>query len=59
MTDPDSRLLKAKYVQGYNAQLVTKERQIVIAADLTTEPGDFGHWSRCSRPPSANSQRPG
>ncbi len=38
-TDPDSRKVKAPrgYLQGYNAQAVTTERQIVIAAELTTE----------------------
>jgi hypothetical protein len=43
--NPDSRLLKARkgYVQGYNAQVVTNEHQIVIAAEVTTESGDFGH----------------
>jgi len=45
ITDPDSRLLKAPrgYVQGYNAQVVTNENQIVIAAEVTVDPGDFGH----------------
>jgi hypothetical protein len=37
-TDPDSRNVKTPrgWVQGYNAQAVTNERQIVIAAELTT-----------------------
>jgi transposase len=45
VTDPDSRLLKATkgYVQGYNAQFVTTENQIVIAAEITVAPGDFNH----------------
>jgi hypothetical protein len=30
-------------VQGYNAQVVTSENQIVIAAEITIDPGDFGH----------------
>lgn len=44
VTDPDSRLLKASkgYVQGYNAQLVTTKDQIVIAAEITATPADFG-----------------
>lgn len=39
------RLLKATkgYVQGYNAQLVTTENQIVIAAEITVDSPDFGH----------------
>ena len=32
-----------KPLQGYNAQLAVNERQIVIAAELTTESPDFGH----------------
>jgi len=44
-TDPDSRLLKARrgLVQGYNAQAVTNEQQIVIAAEIRTTAADFGH----------------
>lgn len=44
-TDPDSKNLKAfrGYVQGYNAQAVVTEQQIVIAAELNTDPQDFGH----------------
>ena len=45
MTDLDSRNIKAPrgYVQGYNAQAVTNERQIVIAAELSADSPDFGH----------------
>ena len=45
LTDPDSRLLKATrgYIQGYNAQAAVNENQIVIAAEVTVDPGDFGH----------------
>jgi transposase len=45
VTDPDSRLLKTMggYLQGYNAQAATNEEQIVIAAEITVDPGDFGH----------------
>ena len=44
ITDPDSRNLKAfrGYVQGYNAQAVVTEDQIVIAAEIKTTPTDFG-----------------
>ncbi len=45
VADPDSRLLRAPrgFVQGYNAQLVTNENQIVIAAEVTVDTGDFGY----------------
>jgi len=45
LTDPDSRTLKATkgYVQGYNAQLVTGENQIIIAAEVNVDSPDFGH----------------
>jgi len=44
VTDPDSRNLKAfrGYVQGYNAQAVVTQDQIVIAAEIKTTPTDFG-----------------
>jgi transposase len=43
-TDPDSRNVKTLrgWVQGYNAQAATNERQIVIAAELTNSSADFG-----------------
>ena len=45
LIDPDSRLLKATkgYVQGYNAQLVTGENQVIIAAEVNVDSPDFGH----------------
>jgi transposase len=45
LTDPDSRMLKASrgYLQGYNAQAVVTENQIVIAAEVTVDSPDFGH----------------
>lgn len=44
-SDPDSKNLKAfrGYVQGYNAQAVVTEQQIVIAAEVNVDPQDFGH----------------
>ena len=44
-TDPDSKNLKAfrGYVQGYTAQAVVTEEQIVIAAEVNTDPQDFSH----------------
>jgi hypothetical protein len=45
VTDPDSRNIKAPrgYVQGYNAQAVTNDRQVVIAAEVTADSPDLGH----------------
>ena len=45
VTDPDSQLVKTMrgWIQGYNAQAVTNERQIVIAAEVTVDSPDFGH----------------
>jgi transposase len=44
-TDPDSRVVKGLrgFTQGYNAQAVTNEQQIVIAAEVMTAAPDFGH----------------
>jgi transposase len=41
-TDPASRIMKTQkeYVQGYNAQVVVTEGQIIIAADVTQEEND-------------------
>ncbi len=45
LTDPDSKRLKARegYVQGYNAQAVVDEGQIVLAAEVTNNNTD---WSQ-------------
>jgi transposase len=45
VTDPDSRRMKGnrRYIQGYNAQAVVNEQQIVIAAEITADAGDFSH----------------
>ena len=44
-TDPDSQVVKGLrgFIQGYNAQAVTNEHQIVLAAEVMTAGGDFGH----------------
>src|SRR3954454_25038033 len=44
-SDPDSRVVKAKrgFIQGYNAQAVTNEHQVVLAADVMSVGADFGH----------------
>jgi transposase len=43
LTDPDSKNMKAfrGYVQGYNAQTVTTERQIIVAAEIAPDGLDF------------------
>ncbi|HEY2657054.1 MAG TPA: transposase [Solirubrobacteraceae bacterium] len=43
ISDPDSQRMKANlgYVQGYNAQAVVDEGQIVLAAEITNNPADF------------------
>ena len=45
MTDPDSKNVKTPrgYMQGYNAQAVVNEQQIVIAAEINAGSSDFGH----------------
>ena len=42
VTDPESRIMKtsAGYVQGYNAQAMVTEDQLIIAADVTQEAND-------------------
>ena len=43
LSDPDTHLMKGHkiFVQGYNAQAVVAPNQIVIAAEVSTEPVDF------------------
>ena len=47
LTDPDSRVVKGSggrgFLQGYNAQAVANEHQIIIAAEVMTAAPDFGH----------------
>jgi hypothetical protein len=45
LSDPDTKLMKGmrNYVQGYNAQAIVNDRQIVLAAEITNDPGDFSH----------------
>ena len=45
VTDPDSRRLKARegYIQGFNAQAVVDQGQIVLAAEITNANTDWSH----------------
>jgi hypothetical protein len=45
ITDPDSKLVHGMrgWVQGYNAQAVCNERQLIVAAEVMTASPDFGH----------------
>src|SRR3954466_12437521 len=44
VTDPDSRVVKGLrgFIQGYNAQAVTNEHQVVLAAEVLSIAPDFG-----------------
>jgi hypothetical protein len=45
-TDHDSRVVRTRGqppLQGYNAQLAVNDRQVIVAAELTTDATDFGH----------------
>ena len=48
VSDPDSQRMKANlgYVQGYNAQAVVDEGQIVLAAEITNTPAISQTWTR-------------
>lgn len=43
ITDPDSRVMKTPkgYIQGYGAQAVANENQVVLAAEVTSEQNDY------------------
>jgi hypothetical protein len=43
VTDPESRIMKTRngFVQGYNAQAMATEDQVIIAADVTQEENDM------------------
>ena len=45
VTDPDSKVVKGLrgWIQGYNAQAVTNEDQIILAAEIDNVGADFGH----------------
>jgi hypothetical protein len=60
LTDPDSRVVKGLrgFIQGYNAQAVTTEDQVVIAAKSWSPHPTSGISNRCSTPPAGSSRRP-
>ena len=60
LTDPDSRNVKTSrgWVQGYNAQAVCTEQQIVIAAEVTVDSPDFGHLEPMVAADARSSWRP-
>ena len=46
VSDPDSRVMRTQGTpprQAYNAQTAVNERQIIVAAEVTVQAGDFGH----------------
>jgi transposase len=58
-TDPDSRNVKTLrgWAQGYNAQAVSTDGQIVIAAELTNLSADFGQLGTAGRRRSPRAAR--
>jgi transposase len=61
LTDPDSRLVKTTHgwIQGYNAQAAVSEEQIVLAAEVTVDSGDFGHLEPMVEATEAELERAG
>ena len=45
LSDPDSKLVHGAhgFLQGYNAQVVSNEHHLILAADVMTVSPDFGH----------------
>src|SRR5437588_5035261 len=46
ISDPDSRVMRTQGTpprQAYNAQTAVNDRQIILAAEITIDAGDFGH----------------
>src|SRR3954463_10885323 len=61
LSDLDSRNVKTSrgWVQGYNAQAVCTEDQIVIAAEVTVDSPDFGHLEPMIRAADSELRRAG
>jgi hypothetical protein len=60
-TDPQSRIMKTRrgFVQGYNAQAVVSEDQIIIAAEITAQANDFQQLEPMLERTDANLQASG
>jgi transposase len=46
LSDPDSRVMRTQGTpprQAYNAQTTVNEQQVILAAEITVDAGDFGH----------------
>ena len=61
VTDPDSRILKTSkgYSQGYNAQAVVTENQVIVAADITQEENDVRQLQPMLKETQANREATG
>ncbi len=49
LSDPDSRVMRTQGTpprQAYNAQTAVNDQQIIVAAEVTVDAGDFGHLER-------------
>ena len=59
MTDLDSRNVKTprSYTQGYNAQAVVNEHQVVLAAEVTSAHRTSDTYNRWSKPPTRSWRR--
>lgn len=62
-TDPDSRLLPAKngggYLQGWNLELATARRQVLLAIELHDNPADYGALTTMIAAAAANCELAG
>jgi transposase len=56
LTDPESRIMKTRkgFIQGYNAQAVVSEDQIVVACDVVQECNDVGQLAPMVEAAEAN-----
>jgi transposase len=61
LTDPDSRKMRTPhgFLQGYNAQALTNESQVVVAAEVLTEGNDSGALVPMGRLAAAELERAG
>ena len=62
LSDPDSRVMRTQGTpprQAYNAQTAVNDKQIILAAEITSTRRTSGISNRCSTPPSSVSQRHG